>query len=331
MTGLTGFVGGNLVKQILDIGGRVVGVARTPKYDCFLAHETDKFQHPLLKVYQTDLQSVDALSQIIAEEHITDVFHLAAQVEVGVAGRNPHLTFETNIRGTYNLLESCWRNRMQIKSIVVASSDKAYGEYPVEMMPYREDYPLRPNFPYDVSKACGDLIATSYGSGYFGLPIVVTRFANIYGPGQLNFSALVPDLCRSSLGLGSFIPRSDGTHRRDFLYVSDVCDLYLKISDTLHEGSEKIRPVYNAGTGKSYSVIELIKLFYLELIGDQREYDRIEQQMSGKNPSGEIHTQFMNFDLVERDFRWVPTTSLREGLKDTLTWYESYFNNLYGK
>ena len=207
ITGVTGFVGGNLAKQLNDLGANIFGIVRNENPTCFLTFEKlDK----KIRLIKGDLSQVNFMYDLITENDIEYIFHLAAQVEVGVAIKNPYLTFETNVRGTYNLLEACKRAKdagHQIKSIIVASSDKAYGEYPVEKMPYEESYPLIPKYPYDTSKACADMISKSYSIDEYGLPIIITRFANIYGPGQLNFSAIVPDSIRGALGYTKLIPR----------------------------------------------------------------------------------------------------------------------------
>ena len=182
-----------------------------------------------IKQIYLDINNFKKLNSIIKKEKPDIIFHLAAQVEVGVGLVNPFLTFETNVRGTYNLMEACRiakQSGQNIQSIVVASSDKAYGEYPVDKMPYKESYPLLPKFPYDTSKACADMICNAYSIDQYGLPIVITRFSNIYGPGQMNFSAIVPDGIRSALGYSTFIPRSDGSMVRDFIFSEDVVDLY---------------------------------------------------------------------------------------------------------
>ena len=163
--------------------------------------------------------------------------------------KNPYTTFETNIRGTYTILESVRLFPDTVHSDIIASSDKAYGEYPIEAMPYKEDYPLIPRYPYDTSKACADMIAQSYTSDVHNLPVVITRFSNIYGPGQLNFSALIPDGVRSALGYSRFIPRGDGSMMRDYLFVEDVVDLYLAIAENLSNDKKAYSgQVFNAGS-----------------------------------------------------------------------------------
>ena len=146
-----------------------------------------------------NITNKELLKSIFLKYKIDICFHLAAQVEVGSALKYPYLTWETNIRGTYTLLEAIRESNKKVKSTIVASSDKAYGNYPLNSLPYKENYSLKPNFPYDTSKACADMIAKSYSSKLFNLPILITRFANIYGPGQLNFTALIPDVVKSCL------------------------------------------------------------------------------------------------------------------------------------
>ena len=164
----------------------------------------------------------------------------SCSVEVGSANRYPFLTWETNVRGTYTLLEVIRENKGKIKSIIIASSDKAYGKYP-NLLPYKENYKLNPEFPYDTSKACADLIAKSYSTNLFKLPILITRFANIYGPGQLNFTALIPDAIRSCILNKKFLMRSNGRESvRDFVYIDDIVELYKLLAKNLFVNPKKI-------------------------------------------------------------------------------------------
>jgi CDP-glucose 4,6-dehydratase len=264
---------------------------------------------------------------VLAEGQFDVCFHLAAQVEVGVAITNPYTTFEANIRGTYTLLDAIRRLNYPMKAIVVASSDKSYGSYPPEMMPYREDYPLRPRYPYDTSKACADLIAQSYANDIFQLPIVITRFSNIFGPGQLNFSALVPDLIRSALGHTSFTPRGNGTSIRDFIFSEDVILLYTTIAERLAQEPIRFRGnIYNAGTGEPRTVKEVVDLIF-GLIGSPTELEQIQQKMGKAKTSGEIDVQYMDYQSVERDFQWRPTTEFNDGIEKTIRWYRNYFQS----
>ena len=176
-----------------------------------------------------DLTDHDALVRILNEHEVDEVFHLAAQTIVGTANRSPLATWEANVRGTYTLLEAC-RALGTVRRVVVASSDKAYGDH--DELPYREDFALQPRYPYDVSKACTDLIARSYANTY-DLPVAVTRLANIYGPGDLNWSRIVPDSARALARGERPVIRSDGTPERDYLYVQDAVDAYLAIAASL--------------------------------------------------------------------------------------------------
>ena len=230
ITGNNGFIGGNLAKSLVEKGASVYGIIRNIKSDSILFYEgLDK----KVVLINGDITDKDFIARIISEAMIQSVFHLAAQVEVGVGLTNPYLTFETNIKGTYTLAQAIADCPQTIESVIIASTDKSYGSYGKEKMPYKEDYPLIPIYPYDVSKACADMIARCYASDIFNLPIVVTRFCNIYGPGQLNFSALIPDAIRSALGYTTFIPRGDGSQERDFIFVDDVVKLYLAMAKAL--------------------------------------------------------------------------------------------------
>jgi CDP-glucose 4,6-dehydratase len=206
----------------------------------------------------------------------------------------------------------------------VASTDKSYGSYGKDKMPYKEDYPLKPRYPYDTSKACADMIAQSYASEIYKLPVVVTRFCNIYGPGQLNISAIMPDAITSALGYTKFIPRGDGSMIRDFIFVEDVVDLYLKIAEALAKDPKKISgEIFNAGTKSPISVREVLREIYT-LAGNEKDYEEMLSQMNGKKTTGEIDCQYMDFEKVDKFFAWCPKHSLREGLKKTIEWFRRY-------
>ena len=323
ITGINGFVGGNLAKLLIEKGANVFGLIRNEKKDSFINYEKLDTK---IQIFYGDLCDKDLISRIISEEQINSVFHLAAQVEVGVGLSNPYLTFETNIRGTYSLLEACRLFPGTIESVIIASSDKAYGSYPVDQMPYNEDYPLLPQYPYDTSKACGDLIAQSYAHASYNLPIVVTRFCNIYGPGQLNFSAVVPDGFRSALGYSKFIPRSDGSMTRDFLHVDDVADLYLTLGEGLSKNSQVSGEIFNAGPNEPISIRNLLELMF-SLANNEKDFIDISRLMADKVTVGEIDYQSMNFVKVKKYFGWSPKINLQTGLKSTLDWYAGYLAN----
>jgi len=320
ITGINGFIGGNLCKSLLDQGANIIGLVRNYNQTSFLFYENLDAQITLVK---GDIVNSTVIQGILSEYNINFIFHLAAQVEVGVALNNPYLTFETNIRGTYTLLEACRLYGKSIEAIIVASSDKSYGSYPQEKMPYKEDYPLNPMFPYDTSKACTDLIAKSYCASYTNVPVIITRFCNIYGPGQLNFSAIIPDSIRSAMGYSKFIPRGDGKSIRDFIYVEDVCELYQVIALNLANNKKLSGEIFNAGTNKPISIRELVVEVFT-LIGAEEELEKIILKMNNKQSFGEIDCQYMDFVKVNRFFNWKPNTELSTGLNKTINWFKKY-------
>jgi CDP-glucose 4,6-dehydratase len=323
ITGINGFIGGNLTKSLLAHGATVYGLIRNEKRDSFLYIENLADKVCLIRGELTDKE---LMTRIISEEQINIVFHLAAQVEVGVGITNPYLTFETNIRGTYTLLESVRICPKTIEAFVVASSDKAYGSYPKDQMPYKEDYPLRPRYPYDISKACADLIAQAYATELYKLPVVITRFSNIYGPGQLNFSAIMPDAITSALGYTKFVPRGNGKMVRDFIYVEDVVNLYLRIGESLASNPDKIRgEIFNAGTNSPISVKEVLEAIYT-IAQNPQDLDVVISLMKDKKTAGEIDCQYMDYKKVYQYFYWKPKYTFKEGLKKTIQWYTEYNN-----
>ena len=319
ITGINGFIGGNLTKKLVSLGANVVGITNDRKKDNFLVFENliDKISY-----HYVDISDYKEIKKIIISNDIEICFHLAAQVDVNVAKMNPHQTFESNIRGTYNVLEAL-RLSKTIKSIIVASSDKAYGEYKLKDLPYSEDYDLRPLYPYDVSKACADLITKSYSTSLFNLPVITTRFSNIYGPGQLNFTALIPDCMLANLGYRKFIPRGDGNNKRDFLYVEDVCDLYLCLAYYLCNDKKLSGEIFNAGTGNGFKVDEIIKDICM-LQNNKKLYSSIKKSYIGKKLTGEIQHQFMSYTKLNKMFGWKPNTETKEGLRSTFKWYNEF-------
>lgn len=326
ITGINGFIGGNLAKELVAKGANIFGLIRNAKHDTLMFYE--KINEKVVLI-EGDLTDKDLFSRIISEEQIQAVFHLAAQVEVGVGLANPYLTFETNIRGTYALLEAIRQCPGTVETIVVASTDKSYGSYPKDMMPYKEDYPLRPKYPYDVSKACADMIAQCYTTEVYKLPLVVTRFCNIYGPGQLNFSAIFPDSIRACLGYGTFVPRGNGQQIRDFIFVEDVVDLYLRIGEDLAKQPEKFRGnIYNAGTNTPISVREVLNTVY-KITGKEKEFGAILEMMKGKETVGEIDCQYMDFEKVNAHFGWTPKHTFEQGVTKTIEWFKGYLKYKY--
>ena len=319
ITGVNGFIGGNLVKLLISLGANVIGISNDRKKDRFLKYEGLLNK---IKYHKIDISNYNQIKKIVSENNISICFHLAAQVDVNIAKNEPFHTFESNIRGTYNLLEVL-RTSKKIKSIIVASSDKAYGEYELNKLPYEETYDLRPRFPYDVSKACADLITKSYSTSLFNLPVITTRFSNIYGPGQLNFTALIPDCMLANFGYRKFIPRGDGKNKRDFLYVEDVCDLYLCLGYYLYNDNKLSGEIFNAGTGRGFRVDEIVNDICM-LDNNKDLYRSIKKSYAGKKLTGEIQHQFMSYVKLNKMFGWKPHTEIKEGLRSTYKWYNGF-------
>jgi CDP-glucose 4,6-dehydratase len=266
-----------------------------------------------VSVVHGDLCDFELIQRALNEHEIDTVFHLGAQTIVGTANRSPLSTFQTNIRGTWTVLEGC--RTAGVSKVVVASSDKAYGAH--EELPYREDFSLQPTFPYDVSKAAADLIARSYWHTY-GLPVAVTRFANIYGGGDLNFSRLIPEAVSAAIAGRSPVIRSDGTPERDFLYVEDAVAAYLAIADALDEGRAG-GEAFNAGGDRPHSVSEVVSLI-CRLAGTDAEPD-----IRGEGtPAGEIDRQFLDSSKIREVCDWQPQVPLEEGLGRTIDWYREH-------
>ena len=326
ITGINGFVGSNLAKKLSLNGAFVYGLVRNSNLNTFLYYEGINKKVTLIN---GELNNLSLIKRIIGEEKIQDIFHLAAQVEVGTAIKNPYLTFETNVRGTYTLLEAARSFQDDIESVIVASSDKAYGTYPLKELPYREDYPLKAIFPYDVSKACSDMITQSYSNLPYHLPIVTTRFSNIYGPGQLNFSALIPDCIKCALGFDDFKPRTNGSHYRDFLFIDDAIDLYLEISESLSKSKNMRGEIFNAGPNDPINIKDLtFKIF--QLILDEHSFNKFKKLLvfPTEKVKGEIMYQQMNFEKVYKFFNWKPKIEIEEGLKISIKWYADFLKRV---
>jgi CDP-glucose 4,6-dehydratase len=308
ITGSTGFVGSSLTARLVGLGARVIALVRDEVSESnFYRQNLDK----RVTIVRGNLENPPLLERAINEYAVEAVYHLGAQAIVGAANRSPLSTFRANIEGTWNLLEAC-REKDNLRAIVVASSDKAYGTH--KELPYREDYSLNPEYPYDVSKACADLIARSYVNT-FQLPIVITRFANIYGPGDINFSRIVPDTIRAALEGCPPVIRSDGTPERDYLYIDDVVDLYLLLIERIDETRGEI---FNAGHNKPVAVSVLVEKI-LSLSG--REDLKPDIQGQG-NPSGEIDRQWLDGAKAKAILGWSPRVDLEAGLLRTIDWFK---------
>jgi len=322
VTGAYGFIGSNLTRFLINHGAEVYTIYRSEPISSLLIYEGLQSK---IRAFSIDLTDVQSVVSLIDEFEIEFVFHLAAQVEVGIGLTSPYTTFESNIRGTYSLLEACRLASRTPKSIIVASTDKSYGSHPASAMPYTEQHTLNAKYPYDVSKAAADMIARSYSQAPFSLPIVVTRFANIYGPGQLNFSAIFPSLFRHAYSSVQFIPRSDGSQMRDFLFVGDVILLYASISKRLYENPDVFGgKIINAGSGSAIKIREVIELVNKRV--NFSDYVEIVQQLNKNSRlKHEIDIQYMGHEQAKEHFGWEPKTNLEEGIDISAKWYQGYF------
>jgi CDP-glucose 4,6-dehydratase len=310
VTGAYGLLGSWLVKALLERGARVVALRRDEPVTSAL--EAMGLEREI-DVVPGELEREGLIARALTDYDIDSVFHLAAQTVVGNAGRAPGATFETNVRGTWLLLEACRVHGAE--RVIVASSDKAYG--PQDELPYRESQPLLARYPYDVSKAACDLIARSYWWS-FGLPVAVTRFANLYGGGDTNGSRLVPEAVCAALSGRAPVIRSDGSPERDFLYVEDAVRAYLAIWEAL--GREQGRgEAFNAGGGAPHRVGDVVALI-CRLAGAS-----IAPEIRGQGtPPGEIDRQWVDFTKLRELTGWEPTVTLEQGLARTIDWYRAH-------
>ena len=310
VTGAQGFAGAWLTRALLDAGASVVALDRgEPALSGLALHGIESE----VAEVAGDLRDGELLARTLTDHGVDSVFHLAAQTIVGAANESPLPTFEANIEGTWKLLEAS--RDAGVARVVVASSDKAYGAH--EELPYTEDAPLQPTFPYDVSKAAADLIARSYWHTY-ELPVAVTRFANLYGGGDLNHSRLIPEAISAVLDGRRPVLRSDGSPERDFLYVEDAAGAYLAVAAALDDGSAR-GEAFNAGGGEPHSVREVVELV-CELSGTE-----VEPDIRGEgNPAGEIDRQYLDSSKIRELCGWEPGVDLREGLARTLAWYREH-------
>ena len=310
VTGAYGLLGSWLVKSLVEQGARTTVLKRDAVVRSALVVEGTERR---VNVVHGDICDADLIERAVGEYEVDTVFHLAAQTIVGIANTAPLSTFETNIRGTWTVLEAC--RHLGVQRVVVAASDKAYGIH--ERLPYQEDFPLRPLYPYDVSKAATDMIARSYWHT-FGLPVAVTRFANLFGGGDLNLSRLVPEAALAAIEGRRPVIRSDGTLERDFLYVEDAVAAYLAISRLLDDGTGA-GEAFNAGGDEPHSVLEVVEMM-CRVAGTG-----VEPDVRGTGtPPGEITRQWVDSTKLRRLSGWAPQVSLEEGLRRTIEWYREY-------
>jgi CDP-glucose 4,6-dehydratase len=309
-TGAQGFIGSWVTARLLDEGAQVLVLDRPPAE---LSNFRLRGLHDRCTPVPADLLDPASLRRALEEHGVQAVFHLAATAIVGSATGSPLSTYEVNVRGTWNLLEACRVATEPPRRIVVASTDKAYGVH--EDLPYREDHALQPRYPYDVSKACADLIARSYAHTY-GLPVAVTRFGNVFGGGDLNFSRLIPGTIRALLAGERPAIRSNGLMERDFLYAEDAVDAYLAVAGSL-ERPELHGRAWNASIGSPVTVLEVVERL-IEIAGTGSEPDVCGQG----TPHGELTRQWLESSTIFEQLGWRPAWDLEQGLEATYQWYE---------
>lgn len=312
VTGVGGFVGAGLAHELLGRGAQVIGIIRDSG-GIRLLHAVGIGDS--VELVHGSITDPGLVLRAANEYEVDTIFHLAAQAIVGVANRSPVSTFESNIAGTWHVLEAARLSRT-VQRVVVASSDKAYGDQPI--LPYKEDTPLHGLYPYDASKVCTDVLAQSYAAA-FGLPVGIARCANIYGPGDLNWSRLIPGTIRWVLLGADPIIRSDGTPERDYIFLRDAVDAYLRLAEnaTQYPGQ-----AFNFGTARSISALALVRQI-VALSGNPRLQPRVLGQASG-----EIDRQCLAANKARTLLGWKPSVALAEGLRLSVDWYSQYLGAL---
>ena len=314
VTGAAGLVGSWLVSELVSLNCQVVAFIHRPD------PQSNLYRSGVYKrtsVVQNDLENFESVAGTISKFDIDTVFHLAAQPIVGVAYRSPLITFESNIRGTYNVLEACRMHKNLVSRVVVASSDKAYGTQ--DTLPYTEDMMLQGRHPYDVSKACADLLSQSYFYTY-DLPVSIARCGNIYGGGDLNWSRIIPDTIRCGFQGVPLEIRSDGKFVRDYIYVKDVITAYTRLAECIDDPRVKGQ-AFNFSPWHPISVLELVNKIQ-KLMG----CESIEPRILNK-ARGEIYSQYLDSSKAHKILGWQPRYTFNQGLLETIDWYKNYFSN----
>jgi CDP-glucose 4,6-dehydratase len=312
VTGATGLVGSWLVRRLINSGADVTCLVRdwVPQSELVRGGLLEK-----VKVIRGDVSDRALIERALGEHEIVTVIHLAAQTIVPIANRNPISTFESNIGGTWNLLEACRRSPL-VKQIVFASSDKAYGDH--KELPYNEGTPLQGTHPYDVSKSCADLIAQSYAET-FGLPVVITRCGNFYGGGDLNWNRIVPGTIRSIIRGERPVIRSDGNFVRDYFYVEDGAVAYTLMAERLAAEPELKGQAFNFSNETQVTVLELVNRILSLMESDLEPEIRNEA-------SNEIRHQYLTAARAREVLGWKPTFTLESGMQRTIEWYRDFLS-----
>lgn len=308
VTGATGIIGSRLVGSLLERQASVAALVYEvdPRSDLYRSGDIDR-----VSAVHGELEDYLTLAKALDEHRVETVFHLGAQPLVEAAHRLPLQTFEANIRGTYNLLEACRRNSHFVRSVVIASSDKAYGES--DELPYTEETPLNGRHPYEVSKSAADMLAQSYHHT-FCLPVTIARCGNVYGPGDLNWSRLVPGTIRSFLRCERPVIRSDGGFVRDYVFVDDVVRSYLSLAE--HAEEDGVRgEAFNFSTESPFGVMDVVGA-----LAKLMDCEHLEPDIRG-TAQGEIRSQYLSSAKARRVLGWQPRFTLEAGLECTIPWY----------
>jgi CDP-glucose 4,6-dehydratase len=300
VTGGAGFIGSNLVNELISQGNKVSIVDD-------LSSGKKENVNPKAKFYKADVRS-KKIADILKKEKPQVVFHLAARPIVEEVYKNPVEAIETNVMGTVNVLEAC-RKQKNLESVIIVSSDKAYGKS--KNLPYKEDHPLNGDHPYDVSKSAADLIARTYFTTY-GLPVLITRFSNVFGPGDTNFSRIIPGIVDSIINKKELQIRSDGKMVREYTYVKDIVDGCIKLANHKKNFGE----AFNFGSKNILSVLDVVKKSE-EALGKKVNYKIL------NITKNEIPEQYLDWSKAEKILGWSPKTSLEQGIKETFDWHKN--------
>lgn len=312
VTGADGFIGSHIAKALTEKGAEVTTIIRDIKKtnNLDVLGVKDK-----INIIHGDIVNLHDCERSINEYDIEFCFHIAAQAIVGPANRSPLSTFESNVKGTWNVLDSC-RISKTVKGLIIASSDKAYGQQ--EKLPYTEDSPLNGYFPYDASKACAEMIARCYFMTY-NLQLAITRNANTYGPVDTNLSRIIPDVITRLIKKQQPVIRSDGTPERDYMYIKDAVDGYLTLAENLHR-KEVVGEAFNFGTGKPITVLELYKKIIKLMDKD------VKPKILGE-AKNEINRQYLDSQKARKILNWEAKYDLETGLKETISGYKRYYGD----
>lgn len=315
IAGANGFLGSHLSIELLKRDAMVIGIIKESPKVSFLEIALKEISAPKIEIIKSDIVNFNSMLKIFKKYKPDICLHVAAQPIVGIANKSPLSTFQANIKGTWNILEVA--RICNTRAVVVASSDKAYGEH--KKLPYKEEAALQALHPYDASKACADILTRCYAHTY-GLNTTVTRCANIYGPGDFNFSRIIPDTIRSVILNKNPIIRSDGSPLRDYMFINDVVDAYLILAKKLYDKSIKTGEAFNFGSGKPISVLSLVN----KILAIAKKPNLRPKILSRTKIKNEIDRQYLSSLKANKILGWRCLYTLNAGLKITFAWYAKY-------